>query len=309
MSTADPGPTVGTSIETSGDAHLKAYLELVATIRPQLLRYCSRMVGSLTDGEDLVQESIAQAYFKFSLWREGLPLRAWLLRIAHNKCIDFLRQRGEPMDSLEDLGEAHMAAETQTSEHEVRDAFATLLTLVPPRQRACIVLKDVLGFSLQEIAAALACSVELVKVSLHRARKRLQAGGEPVRAGTPGRRELLETFARLYNAHDWDGVSRLLSQNVEGEVVDLWMAHGKDIVAKQYVGKWSSFEPEWRMSVERLLNEDVVVSWIRKDGEWRVFGLIKLGGGAAGITLIRDYLHVPYVAAAVEELLDLHASP
>jgi RNA polymerase sigma factor (sigma-70 family) len=69
----------------------KAFLGLVQDIRPQLHRYCARMTGSALDGEDLVQDTLATAYYKLSLMNQEIPLRAWLFKIAHNKCIDFLR--------------------------------------------------------------------------------------------------------------------------------------------------------------------------------------------------------------------------
>ena len=77
------------------ELHLKdaseELLQIVDNIRPSLHKYCARMTGSVFDGEDVVQDTLAQAYYKLSMLRQGLPLKPCLFRIAHNKCVDFLR--------------------------------------------------------------------------------------------------------------------------------------------------------------------------------------------------------------------------
>src|SRR3954467_4419325 len=78
----------------SFDARYRAFLETVAALRPALHRYCARMTGSVTDGEDVVQEALFEAYRKLDQFDESRPLKPWLFRIAHNRCIDFLRQKG-----------------------------------------------------------------------------------------------------------------------------------------------------------------------------------------------------------------------
>src|SRR5438105_10131187 len=76
------------------EARYLAFLETIATLRPSLHRYCARMTGSVMDGEDVVQESLFEAYRKLDKFDDSRPLKPWLFRIAHNRCIDFLRQRG-----------------------------------------------------------------------------------------------------------------------------------------------------------------------------------------------------------------------
>jgi RNA polymerase sigma-70 factor (ECF subfamily) len=71
-----------------------AFLETISTLRPSLHRYCARMTGSVMDGEDVVQEALFEAYLKLDKFDESRPLKPWLFRIAHNRCIDFLRRRG-----------------------------------------------------------------------------------------------------------------------------------------------------------------------------------------------------------------------
>jgi RNA polymerase sigma-70 factor, ECF subfamily len=83
-------------IEAAGpfEARYLAFLETISTLRPSLHRYCARMTGSVMDGEDVVQETLFEAYRKLDKFDESRPLKPWLFRIAHNRCIDFLRRRG-----------------------------------------------------------------------------------------------------------------------------------------------------------------------------------------------------------------------
>jgi RNA polymerase sigma-70 factor (ECF subfamily) len=76
------------------DARYLAFLETISTLRPSLHSYCARMTGSVMDGEDVVQEALIEAYRKLDQFDESRPLKPWLFRIAHNRCIDFLRRKG-----------------------------------------------------------------------------------------------------------------------------------------------------------------------------------------------------------------------
>src|SRR3984957_6241936 len=78
----------------SFDARYRALLGTIATLRPALHRYCARMTGSVMDGEDVVQEALFEAYRKMDQFDESRPLKPWLFRICHNRCIDFLRRKG-----------------------------------------------------------------------------------------------------------------------------------------------------------------------------------------------------------------------
>src|SRR5712691_10105018 len=87
---------MGDHISPAGgfDARYVAFLETISQLRPSLHRYCSRMTGSVLDGEDVVQDALFQAYRKLDTFDDNRPLGPWLFRIAHNRCIDFLRRRG-----------------------------------------------------------------------------------------------------------------------------------------------------------------------------------------------------------------------
>src|SRR6059058_4489836 len=76
------------------EARYLAFLETISTLRPSLHRYCARMTGSVMDGEDVVQEALIEAYRKLDKFDEGRPIKPWSFRIAHNRCVDFLRRKG-----------------------------------------------------------------------------------------------------------------------------------------------------------------------------------------------------------------------
>ena len=155
------------------------FLALVGELRPELHRYCARLVGSAIDGEDVVQEALAKAFYAISLQPELPPLRPWLFRIAHNTAIDFLRRYErrfvEPVAELPETALADAGADPEV----VRAALSSFVAL-PVRQRSAVILKDVLGHSLEEIAAATGATVPAVKAAL-RARAR-----QPARARAAG---------------------------------------------------------------------------------------------------------------------------
>src|SRR5499425_1018593 len=156
----------------------RQFLDLINDVRPELHRYCARMTGSIADGEDVVQDTLARAYYELPELKELPPLRPWLFRIAHNRAIDYLRRyerrMTEPIDDAFDLPDDDASPESILArEQAVRSAVSRFLELVPT-QRSCVILKDVLDYSLDEIASLLKLSVAAVKATLHRGRGRLR---------------------------------------------------------------------------------------------------------------------------------------
>src|SRR5437879_5307746 len=123
------------------EARYLAFLETVTTLRPSLHRYCARMTGSIMDGEDVVQEALIEAYRKLDKYDESRPLKPWLFRIAHNRCIDFLRRKG-----VRDEAEAAAAVPEAVSPTEpavlgLGTAVERLVITLPPKERASVLLK------------------------------------------------------------------------------------------------------------------------------------------------------------------------
>src|SRR5580692_12172353 len=130
------------------DARYLAFLETITHLRPSLHRYCARMTGSVMDGEDVVQESLFEAYRKLDKFDDSRPLKPWLFRIAHNRCIDFLRRKGvrDEAETAAAMPEAVSAVEPATL--GIGKAVEHLVASLPPKERACILLKDVFDYSL-----------------------------------------------------------------------------------------------------------------------------------------------------------------
>src|SRR5213594_3728076 len=155
------------------EARYLAFLETVTTLRPSLHRYCARMTGSVMDGEDVVQEALIEAYRKLDQFDESRPLKPWLFRIAHNRSIDFLRRKG-----VRDEAEAAAAVPEAVSPAEpavlgLGSAVERLVISLPPKERACVLLKDVFDYSLEEIAVLVGSTVGGVKTALNRGRTKL----------------------------------------------------------------------------------------------------------------------------------------
>src|SRR5690242_11631857 len=149
------------------------FMDLVADVRPELHRYCARMTGNVFDGEDIVQDTLAKAYFALTEMYEPPPLRPWLFAIAHNAAMDFLRRyERKHVDLVADLPDRADTEDTAPDPGLVEAALSAFASL-PPVQRSAIVLKDVLDHSLEETAATMGISVQAVKGALVRARANL----------------------------------------------------------------------------------------------------------------------------------------
>ena len=221
-----------------------AFRELVDPYRGELQLHCYRILGSVQDAEDLFQETLLAAWRGLELFDGRSTLRTWLYRIATNRCLNALRdsrrrphtvapiaeppdptRRGEPIwvqpypDAL--LGSVADTAPGPEARYELKEAvglaFVTALQHLPPRQRAVLVLRDVLAFRVAEVAGMLETSEAAVKGALQRARAalatRLPAGGGE-RAPLPRsrrERELVGRFARAVENGDVDGIVALLT--------------------------------------------------------------------------------------------------
>src|ERR1700722_4900191 len=156
-------------------ADLAALSRLMAEVRPRLHRYCARMVGSVFDGEDVLQEALMKA-------AEALPAagnlekaESWLFTIAHNAALDALRRRKRQAEVILEDDSPELPTSTPEAESWVA-ATASLATLMqlPVLQRATVVLADVLEYPLSEVGEILRTTLSAVKAALHRGRMRLK---------------------------------------------------------------------------------------------------------------------------------------
>jgi RNA polymerase sigma-70 factor (TIGR02960 family) len=222
----------------------QAFRELTDPYRRELQVHCYRMLGSLTDAEDILQETLLAAWRGLAGFAERASVRTWLYRIATNQCLNARRaasrripaepippfqppeptRRGEitwlqpyPDTLLEDISDARPGPEARYQAVEAIElAFIAGLQRLPPRQAATLLLRDVLGFAADEVAGMLNTSPTAVKGTLQRARATLdqhREHKEPVRPGSAQEQDLARRFADAYAAADIDGVIALLTDD------------------------------------------------------------------------------------------------
>src|SRR6476620_11397343 len=162
------------------DARYRAFLETVSQLRPQLHRYCSRMTGSVTDGEDVVQDALFRAYRNLDAYDDRRPLAPWLFRIAHNQCIDFLRRRDVREGAEAEVVSDDAVDPIEAVGHGVDRAMEHLVLALPPKERACVLLKDVFEYSLEDTAELVDSTVGGVKAALSRGRAKLASQPSPL---------------------------------------------------------------------------------------------------------------------------------
>ncbi len=288
------------------DARYKAFLETMTELRPRLHRYCARMTGSVLDGEDIVQEALFEAYRKLDTFDERRALAPWLFRIAHNRCIDFLRRRG-----VREEAETAAAGPIAVSPEDppgltVGPAVERLVVTLPPKERACVLLKDVFDYSLEEISEFVGSSVGAVKAALNRGRSKLAElpdaplAPPPARpAASPALAELLQLYVERFNRRDWDGLRELIRADARVRVADCFAGRFEDA---PYLGEYERATTPWHMAVGEVDGEPVVIVQQRDDEHrWTPRAAVRLSVSDGRVERIADYIFCPWIlpAAAV----------
>ena len=281
---------------------MRRFLALVAGIRPDLHRYCARMTGSVADGEDIVQDTLARAYYALSEMETVPELRPWLFQIAHNRALDHLRRydrrMSEPLDSILEtaLSTGSDPEELLAREQATQAAISRFVELVP-MQRSAVILKDVLGHSLAELTQLMAISEPAAKAALHRGRERLQAlsAASPPDAPTarlavsPG----IARYVALFNARDWDGVRALLAEDVRLDLVSRAKRSGREVAS--YVANYSQIS-DWYLRPGSVDGREAVVVFRSPDAA-RPSYFIELEFQGEQLITIKDFRYVPYILA------------
>jgi RNA polymerase sigma-70 factor, ECF subfamily len=277
----------------------RQFLALVDDVRPDLHRYCARMTGSITDGEDVVQDTLARAYYELSELKELPALRAWLFRIAHNRALDYLRRyerrMSEPLDFVLDIAtDDGLDPENALARDEAVHAAISRFAELAPAQRACVILKDVLDYSLHEIAAMLELSVPAVKSALSRGRAGLRELSKTSRpAASPGTiSPALERYAALFNARDWEGVRAMLIDDVRLDLVSRWKAAGRREV-HTYFTNYDGIS-DWHL-VPGWLDSRELLAVFRDARDRRPAYFMELTLVDGRVATIRDFRYVSYL--------------
>ena len=251
----------------AGDEH--AFRQLVGPYQGELQLHCYRILGSAQDAEDAVQETLLAAWRGLAQFEGRASIRTWLYRVATNCCLKALRSasRRPPVNwpppgvdipkpsrvgeviwlqpypdmLLEGLPDATPGPEARYEASEtISLAFVTALQTLPPRQRAVLILRDVLGFPTSQVAGILDSSEDSAASVLKRARAAMRGQFPPAtarplapRPGSAGERDLVDRFTRAYQAGDVAAVVALLTEDIAATMPPLSLEyHGRELVAR-----------------------------------------------------------------------------
>ncbi|MGW4212211.1 sigma-70 family RNA polymerase sigma factor [Lentzea sp. NPDC004789] len=292
--------------------------------RPELLAYCYRMLGSLVDAEDAVQEIYLRAWRSYGAFEERASERTWLYRIATNTCLTALAHHsrrvlpsglGDPSDDpsqppdssdatvrwLQPVPDARLGLDDNdpaaivAGRDSVRLALIASLQHLPPRQRAVLILREVLAWSAVEVAELLDMSVAAVKSALQRARTRLDqvtpSADRPAPLTEPEQRALLESYVAAFEAADPAALERLLRHDATLEAPPLRTWYAGIRTCLPYMATHVMGAPgHWRMFPTGANGQPAVAAYTRTlDGRYVPYGIVVLTAGDDGITAITAF--------------------
>jgi RNA polymerase sigma factor (sigma-70 family) len=279
-------------------------LALAGELRPELHRYCSRLVGSVIEGEDVVQDTLAKAFIALDGLAEAPPLRAWLFRIAHNRALDVLRSKAiraaEPIEAAHHV--VDQASPDPLEELMRQEAVKTAVSRfaeLPIPQRSVIILKDILDEPLAEIASLLDLTIDSVKAHLARGRARLReinAKASQLPEVKPPSAAVAR-YAALFNQRDWNGLRAMLADDVRLNQSTHPVRVGSADVG-MFFSIYAKIDGVWLAPAWLEGREVIAVFESSLDTKPSYFMWLEWRGNK--ITFIRDYKYVRYVMADAE---------
>jgi RNA polymerase sigma-70 factor (ECF subfamily) len=302
------------------DADIESTLE---RYRSELTGYCYRMLGSVFEAEDAVQETLLRAWRSFDRFEGRSAIRSWLYRIATNVCLDALKGRkrrelpidmGPASSADQKLGDALPEdawiepvpdtrvmpsggdpADVAVARESIRLAFVAALQHLPPRQRAVLILREVLRWHADEVAELLDTSVASVNSALQRARATLaskQVDSEPANPLDPEQVALLKRYVDAFERYDMDALTALLHDDAKWSMppYELWLQTNEDVV------KWClgpGFACRGSRLIPTMANGTFAFGQYKPDpagglAPWSLQVVELSGDGIAGITFFLD---------------------
>ena len=300
---------MGDHISPAGgfDARYVAFLETISQLRPSLHRYCSRMTGSVLDGEDVVQDALFEAYRKLDQFDDSRPVAPWVFRIAHNRCVDFLRRKARDTAEV-NVADPESIPAAGAASLEIRPAIERLVLTLPPKERACVLLKEVFEYSLEEIAELIGSSVGAVKSALNRGRSKLNStppAAQPSRKPDPELKRVLKLYIERFNRRDWDGLRELISADAQLRVADAFRGRFAD---SPYFSNYERWSMPWKLGLADVGDETVLVVLRRDVDTFTPYSFVRLHVRDQHIDRIVDYSHCPWIAPLAEDVVRVHAS-
>ncbi len=293
---ADTGYLSGIAPDKRGPVTDDDFERLMAGMRPKLHRYCARMTGSAIDGEDVVQETLIKAMTARPATIDNPE--GWLYRIAHNASLDFLRAKKR--HALEPLADdaGYMACEPAPDTMGL--SFRTFLDL-PVLQRCAVVLKDVLGHSVEEIAGVAGCTVPAAKSALQRGRLRLREREDeaaPLPRLTDADRRRLQSFTDAFRTGDFDAVRAMLADDVRVDLVNRLVLGGRQ-ESRPYFTRYGEID-HWRFAFGAVDGQGVMLVFDARGPMERPSHFVVPAWRDGSLVAITDFLYAPYAMEACE---------
>jgi RNA polymerase sigma-70 factor (TIGR02960 family) len=325
MSNVEQDPVVAAA--TAGDE--AAFATLVDRHRRELHVHCYRMLGSFEEAEDLVQETFLRAWRKRESFEGGPRFRAWLYRIATNASLDAIKLRSRRVASLHSFAEVpwlqpypdRLLDEIAPSDDEpdavvvaretIELTFLAVIQLLPPQQRAVLILRDVLDWSAAEAAALLDTTVAAANSALQRARATLREQLPQRPADRPGsedlsadERTLLQGFMATHENGDTAAAAALLRDDVRVTMPpNPWLYEGREAIAPLLA--LAGGMGDWRLVATRANRHPAAASYLRRPGDsvYRAFKLDVLRVADGAIAEITTFTSDVFAAFGLAETL------
>ncbi len=283
----------------------ESFDSLLVRLRPRLHRYCARMLGSVIDAEDVVQEASIKAIEALAGPVAIANPEAWLFQVAHNTALDVLRRRARQprLGSDEELA---MVSDPIDDVHQREAAAAGLHVFMrlSVAQRSSVILMDVLGYSLDEIGGIMGSSIQSVKAALHRGRERLRAALEEPDDRPPptlddAERARLAAYVERFNSRDFDALRDMLAEDVQVDLVTRARLRGRAEVSGRYFGNYSRAD-DWHFEPGFVDHRPAIIARDPNDPTRRPRYFLLLNWSAGEVATIRDFRHAPYVIEGAE---------
>ena len=268
-------------------------------LRPRLHRYCARMTGSAVDGEDVLQNTIIKALHARAQGAAVDNLEGWLFRIAHNASLDFLRDRSR--NTVVPLNDEMEAAPMPAAEI-VAIGFQTFLRL-PELQRCAVILKDVLGHSVDEVASIAECSSAAAKSALQRGRaalRRLAQTPEDTRLPlmSDSDRGKITAYVHLFRSGDFDTIRAMLADDVKLDLVNRLQMEGRAKIDR-YFTRYAEVT-KWRFALGAIEGRPAMLVFDSTGPMASPAHFVLIDWAETRIVKIRDFLFAPYVLEDID---------
>jgi RNA polymerase sigma-70 factor, ECF subfamily len=319
-------------VETAQQTANEDFARLADPFRRELLAHCYRMLGSVHDAEDLVQETYLRAWRAYDRFEGRSSLRTWLYRIATTACLTALESRsrrplptglgapsGDPDETVVEqrevpwlgpIPDAMVGAEGSdpaaivTSKESIRLALIAALQHLPPRQRAVLILRDVLKWRAAEVAQLLDTTTTAVNSILQRARAQLDqvapTEDDVVEPTAPGQRELLERYVAAFEEYDTDALVKLFTSEAVWEMPPFtaWFQGPEDIGRLIEVQCPAKGPGDLRLLPTTANGQPGFGMYLRgDDGDYQAFSLHVLTLTAAGISHVVAFFEPDFFPA------------